>query len=336
MSRARDLRHRHVPRRRRRRHHRPGRAVRDRHPRDPWRRDHGVRQRPRHPQAVVVRRPHPARRDVPGLRGRALDLRRGHGRRRRPGSRLVHDFGVQKGDRVSIGMRNYPEWICAIAAITSIGAISVSLNAWWTEDEIDFALRDSGTSVLIADIERVERAAATMADTRHPGPRRPGRRARPARRRRALRRVGRPHEADARGRGRAPTTTPPSSTRRAPPAGRRGRCRPTGRSSSRCSASPAEGAVDRLRKPVDDGRQPGGPLCFILAVPLFHVTGCVPVMMSDVRGRHQVGDHVQVGSREGARAHRDRAGHQLRGCAHHVVGSARVTRLRRRGTPRRC
>ena len=100
---------------------------------------------------------------------------------------LVHDFGVAKGDRVAIGMRNYPEWICAIAAITSVGAISVSLNAWWTEDEMDFALRDSGSTVLVADIERAERAAADRGRDGSADHRRPGRRPRPARRRRPLR-----------------------------------------------------------------------------------------------------------------------------------------------------
>jgi acyl-CoA synthetase (AMP-forming)/AMP-acid ligase II len=72
-------------------------------------------------------------------------------------SALVERYGVGKGDRVAIGMRNYPEWITSFAAITSIGAISVSLNAWWTEDELDYALGDSTPKVLIADKERVER-----------------------------------------------------------------------------------------------------------------------------------------------------------------------------------
>src|SRR5689334_3482435 len=66
------------------------------------------------------------------------------------GAALVR-MGVAKGDRVAVGMRNYPEWVIAWAAIVSIGAISVSLNAWWTEDELDFALEDSATLVLIAD-----------------------------------------------------------------------------------------------------------------------------------------------------------------------------------------
>ena len=71
---------------------------------------------------------------------------------------LVGHYGVQKGDRVAIGMRNYPEWITSFAAITSIGAVAVSLNAWWTVDEMRYGLEDSGTTVLIADQERAERA----------------------------------------------------------------------------------------------------------------------------------------------------------------------------------
>jgi long-chain acyl-CoA synthetase len=73
---------------------------------------------------------------------------------------LVGRYGVRPGDRVAIGMRNYPEWVVAFGAAVSIGAVSVSLNAWWTEDELDYALADSGASVLVADAERVERTRA--------------------------------------------------------------------------------------------------------------------------------------------------------------------------------
>ncbi len=61
---------------------------------------------------------------------------------------LVDRYQIGKGDRVAIGMRNYPEWVVAFCAITSIGAISVSLNAWWTADELDYALDDCAARVL--------------------------------------------------------------------------------------------------------------------------------------------------------------------------------------------
>ena len=71
---------------------------------------------------------------------------------------LVHHYGIKVGDRVGIAMRNLPEWVVSFAAILSVGAISVSLNAWWTEDELDYAIHDSGLSLLIADPERISRA----------------------------------------------------------------------------------------------------------------------------------------------------------------------------------
>lgn len=79
------------------------------------------------------------------------------------GSLLVERYGIKPGDRVAIAMRNYPEWVLSFAAIVSVGAISVSLNAWWTEDELDYALQDSGSRVLIADRERVERSTKSCA-----------------------------------------------------------------------------------------------------------------------------------------------------------------------------
>ncbi|WP_417513239.1 class I adenylate-forming enzyme family protein [Minwuia sp.] len=73
--------------------------------------------------------------------------------------RLVDDFGVRPGDRVAISMRNYPEWIIAFKAVTSIGAIAVAMNAHWQSDEMAFALNDCRPSVLVADRERLERLA---------------------------------------------------------------------------------------------------------------------------------------------------------------------------------
>lgn len=71
--------------------------------------------------------------------------------------------GVAKGDRVAITMRNLPEWVVAFFAITSIGAIAVPLNAWWTGDELAYGLSDSGAKVLISDDERWARIAPHRA-----------------------------------------------------------------------------------------------------------------------------------------------------------------------------
>ncbi|MFC4111296.1 class I adenylate-forming enzyme family protein [Nonomuraea zeae] len=76
-------------------------------------------------------------------------------------NRLVDEYGVRKGDRVAVAMRNYPEWAVSFSATLAAGAIAVPLNAWWTEAELAYGVRDSGAKVLIADGERAIRLAST-------------------------------------------------------------------------------------------------------------------------------------------------------------------------------
>ena len=78
--------------------------------------------------------------------------------------KLVEDFGVQKGDRVAIAMRNYPEWPLAFWAATAIGAVAVPLNAWGTGDDLAYGLRDSGAKIAIVDEERLERLSTQPAN----------------------------------------------------------------------------------------------------------------------------------------------------------------------------
>jgi long-chain acyl-CoA synthetase len=194
------------------------------------------------------------------------------------GAYLVEQAGVQKGDRVAIGMRNYPEWVMAFAAITSIGAISVSLNAWWTEDELDYALEDSGAKVLIADRERAERGlhASKRLGTRILGVR--------------LGDGAVDSEVVDRWEEALPLGSPMPEVEIDPDddatilytSGTTGR--PKGAVSthraiiSALMAFGCRAAVDRLRRP--DAAKPDGDPAFILIVPLFHVTGSVPVMLS--------------------------------------------------------
>jgi long-chain acyl-CoA synthetase len=72
---------------------------------------------------------------------------------------LVERYGIEKGDRVAISMRNYPEWMIAFTAITSVGAIAVAMNALWQADELAYGLTDSGSKLLFADEERLARLA---------------------------------------------------------------------------------------------------------------------------------------------------------------------------------
>lgn len=77
---------------------------------------------------------------------------------------LVDTYGIAPGDRVAIAMRNYPEWSIAFFAAACAGAVVVPLNAWWAAGELEFGLRDSGSSVLLADEERLERLASRLPE----------------------------------------------------------------------------------------------------------------------------------------------------------------------------
>ncbi len=66
-------------------------------------------------------------------------------------------FDVKKGDRIVIAMRNYPEWVTSFMAITSLGCVAVPMNAWWTQEEFEYGLKDCGARVVIADDQRAER-----------------------------------------------------------------------------------------------------------------------------------------------------------------------------------
>ncbi|MEQ1787315.1 MAG: class I adenylate-forming enzyme family protein [Acidimicrobiales bacterium] len=192
---------------------------------------------------------------------------------------LVDRYDIAPGQRVAIGMRNYPEWVIAFAAITSIGAVSVSLNAWWTADELDYALEDCGASLLIADIERVERGHETAArlGCRVLAVRAPG--ALPA---------GVDRWEDVRSLG-APmpdvVVTPDHDATILYTSGTTGH--PKGAVSTHRAVVQAlmgfgcKAALDRLRREGGpEAERDGLPPAFILIVPLFHVTGCVPVMLS--------------------------------------------------------
>lgn len=80
--------------------------------------------------------------------------------------RLSHDFGVGKGDRVAISMRNFPEWVLAFNAATMLGAIAVALNAHWQPQEMSFALADCRPKLVFVDRERWDRLQACDPDAR--------------------------------------------------------------------------------------------------------------------------------------------------------------------------
>jgi long-chain acyl-CoA synthetase len=77
---------------------------------------------------------------------------------------LQERFGVEKGDRVAIAMRNLPEWAMAFWAASVAGAVVVPLNAWWTSAELAYGLADSGTKVAFVDAARLDRTAPHLGE----------------------------------------------------------------------------------------------------------------------------------------------------------------------------
>jgi len=79
-------------------------------------------------------------------------------------------IGVGHGDRVALAMRNYPEWVLGYWATLKLGAAVVGLNAWWTGPEMEFGLADSSPRALLCDAERLERIAPYLDALRSDGP----------------------------------------------------------------------------------------------------------------------------------------------------------------------
>jgi acyl-CoA synthetase (AMP-forming)/AMP-acid ligase II len=70
---------------------------------------------------------------------------------------LRERYGIGPGDRVAILAANAPEWILTYWATVSLGAVVVAMNAWWTADEIRYALELTSPKILLADRRRLER-----------------------------------------------------------------------------------------------------------------------------------------------------------------------------------
>ena len=75
------------------------------------------------------------------------------------GAALLQRYGLAKGDRVAILSRNNPQWMMAFIGATSVGAVAVPMNAWWTTEELDYGFADSGAKIVVADRDRVQRLA---------------------------------------------------------------------------------------------------------------------------------------------------------------------------------
>jgi len=62
-------------------------------------------------------------------------------------------LGVQKGDRVSVLLYNGPQYLEMFFALSKIGAILVPLNWRLAGPELEFIIRDSGTRMVVFDLD---------------------------------------------------------------------------------------------------------------------------------------------------------------------------------------
>src|SRR4030043_2297177 len=68
-------------------------------------------------------------------------------------SGLYHKYGIRKGDRVALMLRNGWEFPVSFFALVKIEAIAVPLNTAYKGEEAAFQLNDSGSIMLIVDPE---------------------------------------------------------------------------------------------------------------------------------------------------------------------------------------
>ena len=69
---------------------------------------------------------------------------------------LVSELGLRRGDRVAIAMRNRPEWVVTLAAVTQVSLVLVALNPWWSEEDLSDAISDADPRALIVGEELSE------------------------------------------------------------------------------------------------------------------------------------------------------------------------------------
>jgi acyl-CoA synthetase (AMP-forming)/AMP-acid ligase II len=70
---------------------------------------------------------------------------------------LQDRYGVGRGDRVALASASRAEYVIAMWAAFSLGAIVVALNGWWTGAEISHALELTSPHVILGDRRRLQR-----------------------------------------------------------------------------------------------------------------------------------------------------------------------------------
>jgi len=189
--------------------------------------------------------------------------------------------GIAKGDRVAIAMRNCPSWIITYMAALKAGAVATLLNGWWQTNELDHALSLTGPALILADAPRARRIEAigeydliTLAIDL------------------PLAQALAPVLGEEGATGTLPELAPEDDATILFTSGSTGEAKgalSTHRAVTTGVYAYATGLMTLLGIMTDEGRPPVNPPRTLLTVPLFHVTGEVPVMLNSfVVGRGMV------------------------------------------------
>ncbi len=80
-----------------------------------------------------------------------------HAMARSAASALIARHGVKRGDCVGIAARNSASWILVYMAVVMTGGCAVLLNGWWTGDELAEGIALTGCGLVLADPQRAAR-----------------------------------------------------------------------------------------------------------------------------------------------------------------------------------
>ena len=89
-----------------------------------------------------------------------------HAAAREVAGALVAGQGVQKGDRVGIAARNSTNWVIAYMGVLMAGGCAALLNGWWSGDEMAAGIELTGCKLVLADAQRAARIADLGLATR--------------------------------------------------------------------------------------------------------------------------------------------------------------------------
>jgi long-chain acyl-CoA synthetase len=197
-------------------------------------------------------------------------------------ARALAARGIGIGDRVGIAMRNCPTWVIAYMAVVKAGAIATLINGWWEALEMEHAIHLTEPALIIADAARARRIEARRGDCRLltiavelPIERALGEILRDENPRIVL-----------------PEVAPEDDATILFTSGSTGEAKgalSTHRAVTTGAYTYATGLIVLLGLLTDERRAPAGPPRTLISVPLFHVTGEVPVMLNSfVVGRCMV------------------------------------------------